>query len=1079
MLLNKWNQWFFMIGLILIGFYESNAQYATKPLSELDRLPNWFPIEDSYQFQYGLPEQFKGYTSFDDLLQKVKSGSKIEALQINGSVLEKGGIAKLRALQQVRVLSVMLSNSTPQQFDSLIQVIQNWPTLERLTYSIDPAYGNKTGSVQIVALPTGLARLPKLHDVRLGGASFNWDESLKTLVELKTLRYLEVSRWQTTPQQRLKLGVLLQLTKLKISGQGWLFEPETFAGVSQLSELTLSNVKMDTTTFQRSLASLSRLETISLESMQSLRNLKLSELKNLKSVDLVYNSDLEVTATTFVGLTNLERLVSQGSKSFDWSGICAHPQLRTLIVSGNNFRDNRTYQLPDCIGQLDQLTELRLESISFNRLPAQISALHRLQKLSLSNCKLDSLPASVGQLTALEELLLQGNRLQSLPFIGQLKGLRQLHLSNNQLSVLPDDISQLTQLNEIDVSQNKLTQFPNSLARLVNLQNLNLGNNQLEQLPDDIGKLRRLKVLSLYNNQLTGLPTSIGQLDSLNRLTIGKNRLRSFPVSFTRLTNLKSLQIGANELTALPADIGILRQLTELQIEQLPISELPASIGNLVNLQTLHISFTRLRLLPENIGELTKLRSVFLSDNELIALPNSIGGWKEVTDISLDGNKLEGLPNTIGRLHKLTSLRISSKKDAAGGVGGIVQLPDSIVHCTKLQNMTIQNQPQLDGDDVFAKTVEMKSLKRLTIINCGISTLPAIDWKKAPWQSLILSNNLLTELPVSILDAPALENFSVQENRLPEALNRSFNGKDALRVAFIEAGLLQPGSISKPNRKVAMAYQNMAMDKFRQRDWDGAFSDLDKAIDYAPDTIRSFSYALRAGFHMYRKEYTEALTDYDKAIQFAPQLRTEKYLDTLNANRMVASFWQQKAAVFGAMGQYDPALSAITKAEVLISTSNNHQQIGQILTEQGRYLTMKNKLAEADSSYRKAIRAYEKLIYADPGIRLTIVELSLLTGQYTRAKQALANLPTEQLRDGYATLKEYLETCLAVLTNEQSTEQATERFTAYLTKHPVKIYGWSFDLFDNWLARGKFPIDKATALRQLTDATKERLVKPE
>jgi leucine-rich repeat protein SHOC2 len=150
-----------------------------------------------------------------------------------------------------------------------------------------------------------------------------------------------------------------------------------------------------------------------------------------------------------------------------------------------------------------------------------------------------------------------------------------------------------------------------------------------------------------------------------------------------------------------------------------------------------------------------------------------------------------------------------------------------------------------------------------------------------------------------------------------------------------------------------------------------------------------------------------------------------------------------------------------------------------VYTERGRYLTMKNKLVDADSSYRKAIRAYEKLPYSEPAIRLTVVELSLLTGQYSQAQRVLTDLPPEQIVEGNATLKQYLETCLAVLKGDQSGTQAIEHLAAYLGKHPARVYGWSFDLFDNWLAKNKLPVDKATALRQLTNATKERLVKPE
>lgn len=904
-------------------------------------------------------------------------------------------------------------------------------------------------------------------------------ESIKTLAQLKTLRYLEVINLQATMTSAIKLNAFQQLTGLKIIGPGWSVKPEMVSGLGQLSELTLRNTQVDTASFQQLLTGVPHLETLVLESNRLLKRLSLSKLRSLKVLEISHNTDLVIEAGTLAGLSKLERLIIRNPQLVDLSDVCALTQLQTLVLNGNGRKNGLL--LPDCMGRLDQLSELYIENMKLDRLSEQIGSLRRLQQLSISYCGLDSLPSALGQLTALRELTLVGNKLRQLPAIGQLRALQQLNVAYNQLTTLPDDIGQLTQLKRVELNQNKLTQLPSSFSRLTNLRTLNLTDNQLERLPDDIGKLRKLQTLSLTNNQLTVLPTSIGQLDSLSKLIIGKNRLRTLPGSISRLSNLTTLNLGANELTSLPADIGALRQLTELRLAQLPLDELPASICDLQNLHILQVASTRLRLLPENIGALTKLQFVYLTGNELMALPNSIRGWKDVVILALDGNKLEGLPNAIGQLTKLTTLTIRGKENVAGSVGGLHQLPDSLVNCSQLWSLAIQHQPELDADDVFAKAARLKSLTHLIISNCNVSRLPSLDWKSVPWQMLDLANNLLTELPLGILDAPVLQSISLYNNRLPDVLNRHFYGKEDLRVSFVEAGALPLESLPKPNRKVSGAYQQMANQKVYKRDWEGALVDLGKAVDFAPDTIRTYVYVQLAGVHFSQKDYTKALDDYDQAIRYAPQLRKEKTPDTLMASRMIVTCWQQKATILGRMGQYDSALKAIIQAEKLLSVSDNTMQPGLIYTEHGRYLTMMNKLVDADSCYRKAIRAYEKLPYPDPAIRLTIVELSLLTGQYDLAQQAIANLPASDMDFnrfmGYSVLKEYLETCLAVLKNQLSGTQASERLTTYLKKYPSQINGWSFDLFDNWLAKSKLPAEKVTALRQLTDATKERLDK--
>lgn len=1073
---NRWNQWVFMVGLLVAGATKSVAQYEQKPASELDRLPIWYPIfrPASPELQGDYPGSPNAYASFSDLVRKVSAGGKVESLSIDNRVWRQGDLTGLGQLKTVRVLYV--NGLTAQQSDSLFQIVQGWPTLERLRIDLYSPDYDQAKPVRLIRLPVGLRQLPKLREVSLSG-SLDWNESLQTLAGLKTLRRLDVSAWQSINTQIPDLSRLHQVTALNVKGQGWEIKPGTFDQMSQLTELSLAGVRIDTASFQQTLNGLPHLETLALENITALPRLTLGGLKSLKSVILSNNPNLVVSAALLAGLSNLDRLVIRSNRDVDLSGLCSLANLRVLLLSGDG---KKATPMPNCIGQLGQLTELRLENLMLDQLPATIGSLTHLKHLTVSFCGLQSLPVLFDQLTALEQLHLDGNKLGQLPPMGQLRALGQLSVSNNQLTALPDDIGQLTQLTVLQADQNKLAQLPASLGRLINLRSLSLNNNQLEQLPDQLGKLRSLKNLSVSSNRLTALPNSIGQLDSLHYLWIGENRLRSLPNSLSQLGNLKTLSIGANELTALPTDIGRLRQLTELVIQQNPITELPASVCALQHLQSLRLSGTRLRLLPDNIGALTKLRYVSLTNNELIALPNSIGLWKDVTSLSLEQNKLEGLPNAIGRLSKLSTLTISGKdKVMEGSTGGLQQLPDSIVYCAHLSQLTIRQQPQLDADDVFTKTARMKGLTNLTIANCNVSRLPNVAWKEVAWQTVDVSQNLLTELPVGLLDAPKLQVVIAAENRLPEPLNSAFRDKDALRVAFVETGAIPVESISKPNRRVMTAYQQMAVQKARQRDWVGALSDWQKAIDYASDTVRAIPYAQRAGFHFFRKEYPEALTDFDKAIQYAPQLRKDKSPDTLAANRMLTSCWQQKAAIFGLTGQYDAALVAITQAKSFLPPSDNSPLSGLIYTERGRYLFMKDKIVEADSSYRQAIRAYEKLPYAEPGIHLTIVELSLLTGQYDRAQRAITNLPAEQLRNGYEVLKEYLETCLAVLKEANSGAQAMEHLTAYLAKHPAKVFGWSFDLFDNWLNKSKLPAEKVTALRQLTDATKERLVKPQ
>ncbi|GAB3948053.1 hypothetical protein GCM10028805_21490 [Spirosoma harenae] len=1072
MLFNRQPWWFGVIVLLLIWATKSVAQPNSKPLSE----PFWHPIykptaTDLPSTYYTQPDPY-GYENFDQLLQKAKEGQKIEALVVTKEACQGGNMAVLSQLKSVRQLN--LSGLTTGQTDSLFQFIQNWPSLERLTIFEYLPIVNKPETGRLVTAPVHIQRLPKLTEIRLNGDYRQWQQTIESLPMLRSLSLDQISSIATNPTV-LDLSKLSQLEQLKISGQNWIVKPTLFSNLKQLRDLSLVGVKVDTATFQQTINGLTGLKVMTLDNIRQLQKLNLSKLTSLNELYLYNNLELTVDASDFINLSNLERLSITINQPFDLSGICALTHLQSLRVSGRGM----PMKIPDCLGQLSLLTDLRIANLKLDRLPATLGSLRHLKKLDVSYCGVDSLPSEISQLAELEDLNLGGNKLRQLPNLRQIRALRVLDVNGNQLTALPDDIGQLIQLTSLNVSRNKLAQLPGSLNRLTSLRTLSLENNQLERLPDDLGRLHKLHHLSLINNQLRELPNSIGQLDSLTSLAIGNNRLKSLPNSLGQLHNLTDLNIGTNELTTLPATIGSLSKLVRLAIEPNPIAELPPSICELRNLESLSIMGTQIRLLPDNIGALTKLQRAMLNDNELIALPNSIGRWQSLMSLSLDRNKLEGLPNSIGRLMKLNVLRITGKeKVVEGATGGIQQLPDSLIYCSNLWDVTIERQPQFDADDALTKLARLKRLFSLHLSECNISHLPNLSWKDVNWGMLMLDQNLLTELPVGILDAPKLNTVSLWNNRLPEALNQSFHDKEALRVAFVNTGLLPLESLRKPNRKVTTAYQQLANQKARTRDWSGAMSDIEKAIEYAPDTILALPYAHRASMHFFRKEYAEALADYNKAIEYAPQLRKDKGADPEVVNRNLATYWQQKAAILNMTGKQADAFMAIIQAERFLPLVDMSPLSGIVYTEKGRYLALTGKQAEADSSFSKAMSLYEKLTYAEPGIRLTVVELGLLTGKYDRAKSAINNLPANQMRDGYATLKEYLTACLAILQNEQTGAQATTQFSDYLAKHPAKVFGWSFDLFDNWLNKAKLAPEKVTALRQLTDAVKERLVKP-
>lgn len=1114
---NGWKQ-ILIAGLLLILTIDGQAQDESETVSALDWLPAWRfvdPSTASGRWSRPIPSDGPTYADVNDLMRQHTSGQRIESLILTGRSLGRDGYKLRPLLQQLRVLT--LKNLTTAQADSLFGQFGPGTRLERLTIDITYYGPNRPDSNRLVRLPAALRRFRQLRELRIREDGLDWGTSLPVLAGMSALRRLELDRWQSQPggSQQPVLTSLRQVTALRLINN-WQLTPEIFGSLPRLTDLDLLSLPVETGTLAQILNQLTALETLRLTKCWQVRNLNFSKLKHLKTIELAYNDQLGIDTALLAGMPNVERFTFRGGQPLDLSGLGNLRKLRYLNVIGNG----QSTRLPKTIGALHQLADLRLYNVRLESLPPDFGRFQRLQTLHLNQCGLDSLPVTFGRLNALRDLRLYGNKLRNLFMIEWPRSLRQLNISGNQLTKLPDAIGRLSQLTQLNVSENQLTELPASLTRLTNLKHLvaehnqlerlpdelgqltrltdlaiganqlrqlpaslsqlisltaiSVNSNQLESLPDDIGNLRQLRFLSLSNNQLTALPNSIGQLDSLRYLWIGTNRLRTLPASLGQLRSLTDLTIEANELTELPGSVGNLYQLTHLLLSKLPVTQLPASMGSLGKLRSLIIQDTKLRTLPESVGALTNLDYVRLTNNELTTLPNSIGQWQALTTLELNGHALERLPDGIGRMTNLTEVIIGRKNQ----VGALRQLPDSIVHCDRLQKLTIENQPYLDAADVFRKAARLKNLSDLLVVNCNVARLPDVNWKMVSWQKLTLVHNQLTELPTGLLDAPKLQYIQARQNPLLGALDRDFNGKQTLLGAFMEAGKLPPDVVARPNAEVTEALLRTANERGSAGDWVGAVKALGKAIESAPDSMKEIPYGERASLYHAHKQYANALADLDSAIRYAPELR---YSGLHNPFRLTAH-WKWKGYIFAEISQYDDALNSLAQAERLLPPDplpKYAESVGSNELDRARYLTLQGKLPTAETSFRKAIDAYEQAQQrSHVGIRLKVVEICLLTGQYDRAREILNNLSDKQrgqVKNGYESLNEYLRLCLAVLDGSQTGEQALVKLKTFFDAHPQTIT-WRFALTDTWLLYHRIDNELIVSFRKLLELTRERVV---
>ncbi|HEY1172441.1 MAG TPA: COR domain-containing protein [Verrucomicrobiae bacterium] len=208
--------------------------------------------------------------------------------------------------------------------------------------------------------------------------------------------------------------------------------------------------------------------------------------------------------------------------------------------------------------------------------------------------ELTELPETLGQLNQLQKLDLSGNQLTALPkSLGELWQLQVLNLSKNRLTSLPESLGQLTQLRRLNLCRNVISEIPVCIRSLKSLQSFAIGDNQITEIPEWLGDSRNLVALNLGDdgggNPLAILPTCIRRLTNLEEFIASYCGIHELPDWLQDLTQLQVLYLTRNKLSEIPPWIGQLKQLTMLRLEGNDLADIPSSIVQLPRLRNLNI----------------------------------------------------------------------------------------------------------------------------------------------------------------------------------------------------------------------------------------------------------------------------------------------------------------------------------------------------------------------------------------------------------------------------------------------------------------------------------------------------------
>lgn len=168
----------------------------------------------------------------------------------------------------------------------------------------------------------------------------------------------------------------------------------------------------------------------------------------------------EIRLPNLPDLTELH--ISRSGKSIH--SFHSVPNLRTLTIANTPF-----VSIDSSIGSLRHLTKLSI-SLNFllSELPDEIGDLENLENLEISYTAISEFPNSFSRLSSLKVLRLSGNELQHVPdFVHRLPSLVELNLSENNIRIIPDTFSALSRLDKLNVDNNpRLENIPSFLLRI-------------------------------------------------------------------------------------------------------------------------------------------------------------------------------------------------------------------------------------------------------------------------------------------------------------------------------------------------------------------------------------------------------------------------------------------------------------------------------------------------------------------------------------------------------------------------------------------------------------------------------------
>jgi Leucine-rich repeat (LRR) protein len=440
------------------------------------------------------------------------------------------------------------------------------------------------------------------------------------------------------------------------------------------------------------------------------------------------------------------------------------------------------------IAHFPGLQRLDLRHFDLRSLPQGVTRMPLLRQLRLRNCRLTLTSADQALLSALPELSaldLQGNRLGANLDVGALPGLSHLNLTNTGLTELPGGLLEHVRLKSVWLRDNRISTLPDSLFQLP--ADASAGFDFADN-PWSAATRERVKGYFNLTGKDFGIHADRADIERVRRLFPDLNNRQANEL-FYRLPG--SLLQGRLQVGLWQSEL--VRLTSELNTWSRDIPDRDPVTGNTLTpneqadelnaretfaWQVQRLWRQRSRDSPLNRGDYFSTDARFLGD-----MPQLSADFGHITNLSLNGNKgirgtsaflrsfpglrelrlrhfdLDQVPQTLGRLPRLESLILNDC-----GVSVDRELQAALEALPNLESLELPNNPLGSAPQVAPLT----ELTYLDLSNAGIRQVSADLAEHPKLQTVIVSDNQLTELPEAFFQLPARkgENFDCSNNPL-------------------------------------------------------------------------------------------------------------------------------------------------------------------------------------------------------------------------------------------------------------------------------------------------------------------------